>query len=270
MIKVNTGEISYLQYAHLIEYPQVVHFVSTRKGGVSPAPGRGLNVGFHVHDAPKNVMKNREALAKVVGVSSQSFCLLNQVHGCRVAVVGKQERGKGVQNYEDSIAKTDALVTNKTGVCLNVLSADCVCILFYDPVKQAIGAAHSGWKGTVQKIAAEVVRTMQNEFDSKPEDILVGIGPGISPKIYEVGEEVEKAVVEVFGTTDGLISYHSTTGNPHFDLWTAIERTLTEVGVPLKNIEHSKLCTYQNEEMFFSYRRDKGKTGRFTSGIMLK
>jgi YfiH family protein len=270
MIEVNTDEISYLQYAHLIEHPQVVHFVSTRKGGISPAPGKGLNVGFHVHDAPENVIKNREALAKVVGISLQSFCLLNQVHGCRVAVVGKQERGKGIQNYEDSIANTDALVTNEAGVCLNVLSADCVCILFYDPVKQAIGAAHSGWKGTVKKIAAEVVLTMQNEFGSKPQDILVGVGPGISPKIYEVGTEVEQAVVEAFGTIDGMISYHPDTGNPHFDLWAAIDRTLIEIGVPTENIEHSSLCTYQNEEMFFSYRRDKGKTGRFTSGIMLK
>lgn len=270
MIEVNTQKISYLQYAHLTEYSQIVHFVSTRKGGISSAPGAGLNVGFHVNDAPENVMKNREILAQAVGISSQSFCLLNQVHGCRVAVVGKQDQGKGVMAYEDSIANTDALVTNEARVCLNVLSADCVCLLFYDPVKQAIGAAHSGWKGTVKKIAAETVRTMQHEFGSKPQDILIGIGPGISPKIYEVGEEVEKAVAEAFGTTNGLVGYHPETGNPHFNLWAAIDRTLTEVGIPSENIEHSELCTYQNDDLFFSYRRDKGKTGRFTSGIMLR
>lgn len=270
MIETNTYNITYLQYNHLRQHSKLLHFVSTRKGGTSSAPGQGLNVGFHVNDAPENVIKNREILAQALGISPQSFCFLKQVHSCKVAVVGKQDQGKGTNTYEDGIANTDALVSNETGICLNVLSADCVCVLFYDPVHQAIGAAHSGWKGTVKKIAAETVKTMQKEFGSQPQDILVGIGPGISPEVYEVGEEVENAVKEAFGTLEGMISYPPNTSKAHFNLWAAIEHSLIEIGVQAQHIEQSQMCTYNNSDLFYSYRRDKGKTGRFASGIMLK
>lgn len=270
MIRVASKDTLYLRFLHLAEHKQLLHFVSTRKGGVSTEPGAGLNVGFHKDDQGSNVLKNREILAESLGISSQSFCFLNQVHGNQVAVVHKEDRGRGTKNYDDSIAKTDALVTNTTNICLNVLSADCIGILFYDPVKQVIGAAHSGWKGTVKKIAAETINVMQTRFGSQPKDILAGLGPGISPEIYEVGEVVEDAVKEAFGTTFQLITRNENTGKLHFNLWAAIEQTLLETGVQAQNIEHSYLCSYANPSLFFSYRRDQGKTGRFISGIMLK
>ena len=270
MIKVESENTLYLRFLHLTQYKQLLHFVSTRQGGVSPEPGSGLNVGFHKDDQDSNVLKNREILADSLGISPQSFCFLNQVHGDQIAIVDKKDRGWGAQNYQDSIAKTDALITNDTNICLNVLSADCVGILFYDPVKQVIGAAHSGWKGTVKKIAAQTIKAMQMQFGSQPKDMLVGLGPAISPEIYEVGEVVEDAVEQAFGSTFQLISQNKYTGKLHFNLWAAIEQTLLDAGVQAKNIEHSNLCSYRNPSLFFSYRRDKGQTGRFISGIMLK
>ncbi|WP_299452685.1 peptidoglycan editing factor PgeF [uncultured Microscilla sp.] len=270
MIEVKVNSTLYFKYTNLSQYKRLIQFVSTRKGGVSNDPGKGLNVGFHIHDAPENVIKNREILATALNISPQSFCFLHQVHSNKAAVVSTKDRGRGTTTYEDSIADTDALVTNIPGICLNVLSADCVGILFYDPVKKAIGAAHSGWKGTVKKIAAQTIQCMHEQFGSEPKDILVGLGAGISPEVYEVGEVVVEAVQAAFGTTDGMISHHAMTGKAHFDLWAAIKRTLTEAGVPADNIECDQLCTYRHPALFFSYRRDQGKTGRFVSGIMLQ
>lgn len=270
MIKVAAADTSYLKYLHFSQYKHLIHFISTRVGGISSPPGRGLNVGFHLHDHPKNVIHNREILANALGISSQSFCFLNQVHGDNVLVVGQQERGRGLLDYAQSIPKTDAVVSNDRNTCLTVLSADCVGILFYDPVKQVIGAAHSGWRGTVKKIAAKTVQVMQEQFGTHPQDVLVGLGPAISAEMYGVGQEVAEAAEEAFGSTFQLISRNAYTGQLHFNLWQAIEQALLEIGVSAQNIQHSGICTYRNPSRFFSYRRDKGQTGRFATGIMLQ
>lgn len=268
MIKVASSNTTYLKYLHLSQHDQIIHFVSTRIGGVSQAPGEGLNVGFHQYDQEKNVIRNREILAKTLDVSADSFCFMNQVHSAQVTVVTQKQRGSGVGN--PSIAKTDAIVTQDKDVCLMALGADCVGVLFYDPVKKAIGAAHSGWRGTVKKVAAHTVQTMQTEFGSNPQDILVGLGPGISQEVYEVGQEVVDAVEQAFGSTFELIEYNQYTDKPHFNIWQAIENSLTTIGVPSKNIITSGLCSYRNPSLFYSHRRDKGKTGRQATGIMLK
>ena len=269
MIKVDTSNTLYLKYLHFSRYKQIKHFVSTRVGGVSQKPGEGLNLGFHANDQASNVIRNREILAKSLGISADSFCFLNQVHGDQVAVVDHTARGRGAKDSSNSIPKTDAIITQAKNVCLVAQSADCVGILFYDPVKQVIGAARSGWRGTVKKIAAKTAQAMQTNFGSQPKDILVGLGPGISPEVYEVGDEVVDEVENAFGNSFQFITYSDYTKKPHFNMWEAIRQSLIDIGVPAKNIITSGLCSYRNPSLFFSHRRDQGKSGRFATGIIL-
>jgi YfiH family protein len=178
------------------------------------------------------------------------------------------------RNWRHSIPDTDALVTDQPGIPLLTGHADCPPILLYDPVKRVIAAAHSGWRGTVAKIAAETIKVMQHGFGSNPADIIAGIGPSIGDCCYTVGDLVVQEVIAAFGEEAALNFLPlQSDGSRVFDLWAAIEYTLVETGVPPENIEHSELCTLCHHDTFFSYRATppdmKGKQGNYGALIML-
>ncbi len=160
--------------------------------------------------------------------------------------------------------KADIILTNNPQVSLFMRYADCVPILLVDPVQRAIGLAHAGWQGTVQKVGRHAIEAMQARYNSRPEDILAAIGPAIGPQRYEIGPEVAAQVRQAFGpdAEELLPRFGSAT---HFDLWAANQLTLEKAGV--HHIEGSELCTAANPGDWFSHRGQNGKTGRF--GILL-
>ena len=160
------------------------------------------------------------------------------------------------------------MITDDKNICLFVFAADCVPILMFDPVKKVIAAIHSGWAGTVKKIACETVFAMQKNFGSNIDDIVVGIGPSISPENYEVGQNVVDEVLKSFGTTEKYMFKNTETGKFHFDIWYTNKKMLLDVGIKEKNIEVGELCTFAEDDLFFSARRDE-PTGRFGAGITL-
>jgi YfiH family protein len=162
------------------------------------------------------------------------------------------------------------MVTNVPNICLTVLLADCVPILLYDPSKVVIGAVHAGWKGTLRLIAQEAVKVFQEYFGSSSRDILCGIGPSIGPCCYQVGPEVISQVKGVLGSKQDYVINESAEGRGHLDLWTANFRQLVEAGISKENIELAKVCTCDRAELFFSYRGERGKTGRFGAGILVR
>jgi YfiH family protein len=149
------------------------------------------------------------------------------------------------------------------------MSADCVPVLLYDPVKGAVGAVHAGWKGTVGKIVTATVKAMQEMFGTNPKDLKAGIGPSICPEVYEVGEEVIEAAVKAFGTKEGLITHENGQGKGYFNLWEANRIQLLSMGVPADAIEVAGICTYRQSHQFFSARKSGNRAGRFAAGIML-
>jgi len=247
---------------------QIVHFVSTRNNSFLQSAENYFTIGLNGVIENEIVLSNRKQLAEQLEFSPASFVFASQVHGNRVAIVRDEDRGKGAFDRSSYLCDVDAMVTNKNGICLVTQAADCVPILFFDPVKKAIGAAHAGWKGTIAKISAEVVKAFIVEFGSNPSDIVVGIGPSIGSCCYEVGEEVVAMVKDAFTTTEGLISVNTKFSKPVFDLWEANRRTLTEVGIKPENIELTGLCTKCQNDLFFSARA--GDKGRFGAFIMLK
>ncbi|GIV66368.1 MAG: peptidoglycan editing factor PgeF [Chloroflexota bacterium] len=240
---------------------EVIQAVFTRKGGVSPQPWASLNLGGTVGDSRENVIENRRRIFDALGIEVESIFDVWQVHSDKILL---SEKPRPLDHPHE---KADAIVTNNPSITLFMRFADCVPILLFDPVHQVIGLIHAGWKGTVQKIAAKTVQFMAQQFNSSPADILAGIGPSIGVDHYIIGDDVVQEVNKSFGS-QGKIVLHPVNGSIHFDLWSANEILLREVGV--KSIQVAQVCTACDLERWFSHRAEQGKTGRFAALIKLR
>ena len=268
MIERRAGELVYFQFRLLAQYPQVVHGISGRRGDPARRP-RGLNLSFFGAERPEEIVAARQEVCAALGLRLEELVAPRQVHGKRVAAVSLADRGRGAFERESALPETDALTTADAGVALFVSAADCVPLLFFDPVVGAIGAAHAGWRGTVAKIAAETVTAMGERYGSRPADLIVGIGPAIGPCCYAVGDEVVEAVAGAFGDTRGLVS-PARDGRRHLDLWAANRTALLAAGVRPENIERADICTACRRDIFFSHRAEGGRAGRFGAIIAMR
>lgn len=257
MERIETNGLVYYQFNSLA----VNHAVFTRHGGVSEAPWASLNLGGNVGDSPEAVAENYRRIYAALDMDGSRSCSVWQVHSADtiVATAPTPERGW--------ITHADGMVTDQPATPLVMRFADCVPVLFHDPVQQAIGIAHAGWRGTLQGAGVSVLHKMIDTFGSRPSDIRAAIGPSISAACYQVGAEVVSAVEWYFGTTDGLIQYDPNDNTPHFDLWAANALDLRRNGV--EQVEVMGICTASNTDDFFSHRAESGKTGRFVAVISL-
>lgn len=253
------------RFDNLSRHSKVInHFVTTRHGGVSEGTYNSLNLGMIQDDAPENILENRTRVAKAIGLSPEDLVYPIQVHGTRVPRVYESDRGRGSKSLDDVFTDTDGFITNEPRLCLITLAADCVPIIFFDPVKLAIGVAHAGWKGTANKIPMHLINAMKCAFNTNPEDLVVGIGPSGGPCCYEVGDDVIEEVSKNFDVNKVI---REVNGKTVFDMWDANRITLEESGVKSKKIEISGICTISQNDTFFSARRGDG--GRFVAGIFL-
>jgi hypothetical protein len=262
-----TGDILNLyEFENMSHIPQLVHFVTMRTGGVSLPPYNSLNLGLHTDDNPEHVHMNRNLLAAGTGISPDKFLYASQVHSGEVKIINQKAIENDILSHNP---RTDATVTALPGICLMVMVADCVPVLLFDPEKRVSAVIHAGWRGTVHHITSNTILTMVEHFGSDPADILAGIGPSIGSCCYEVGEEVRDFVTQSFGTAEGYLIRKKDSPKPHFDLWYANHKQLTDYGVKPENIEASELCTKCNRDIFFSSRAPGGVTGRFAAGICI-
>jgi YfiH family protein len=209
---------------------------STRRGGVSAAPFDTLNLGRLTDDDPAYVAENRRRLCAELGTDPELLCYGRQVHGATVRRAG----GTGEPG--------DGLWTDTPGQPLLVFTADClpVAVARADGGPSAVAALHVGWRGLLAGIVANAVAALGGGT------LAAAIGPGIGSCCYEVGDEVAGPFRERYGeevVSDGRL-----------DLWAAAERALNASGVA--NVQRTDLCTCCNPDLFFSHRRDAGRTGR--------
>lgn len=245
--------------------------VSSRKGGVSAAPFDSLNMSFSSGDAPLAVKENRRRFLSAAGILPEDAVSCHQVHGTHVEIVGKADCGRGALSGETAIAGCDGLLTAASGVPLTMNFADCTPIFLYDPVRRAAAVVHGGWRGTAGDIAGKTVRLMEETYGSRPSDILAGIGPAIRMCCFEVGEDVTEAFRRMFPEEDmAALCREKGEGKFLFDLAEANRRLLLRAGVRADHIEDSGLCTYCRDDLFFSYRKSGGRTGRHMGVIMLR
>lgn len=262
------GGIKYYAIKSFEEAGLVNHGFTTRIGGVSAAPFNSLNLGIYTDDSLDNIKENFNIVSKAFSTSIEKIVLSNQVHGTNIRIVddiNKARLGTSFSNEEG----VDGLVTNLKDVMLCTFYADCVPIFYLDPKKSVIGLAHAGWKGTVNRIAGKMVEIMQQSYDSKAEDILVGIGPSIGLCCFEVNDDVYKIFLDNFSTHKDLYIKEGI-NKWRINLWKANESILEEKGILSRNISISNLCTCCNNNIFFSYRKEKGITGRMAALIQLK
>jgi len=265
-MKNTGGALNLFKFDNLGRIPHLIHFVTTRAGGISRAPYHSLNLGLHTADNPVHVRENRTRLAAETGIAADKFLYANQVHSGDVKVIDSAAVESGILAQNP---RTDATITALPGICLIVMVADCVPVLLFDPVKKVSAVIHAGWRGTVKHITSNTINAMVNHFGCDPADIIAGIGPSIGPCCYEVGAEVKQVAEQSFGTTQGFLVTREYSSKPHFDLWYANRKQLTDTGVKPENIETSELCTRCNQNTFYSSRASAGVTGRFAAGICM-
>lgn len=247
----------------------VPHGCSTRVGGVSRAPWDSLNTGFTVSDDPKAVWENRRRFAACLGVENLTW-FLSMSHGKDVA---RLETPIPLPDDQEKAPRpcfaADACITNQKGIPLNLTIADCVPVFFQDPKAGCIGLAHAGWRGTVAGIVRETVQAMTKAYGSKPEDILVGIGPSIGPDAFEVGAEVAEEFRAAFPQNPEVVRPQGDDGKALVNLWQANTLMALNAGVCESHVVVSGWCTVSHPELFFSHRRDRGQTGRLLAGMIL-
>lgn len=257
--------IEYLQSPLLRNCDFLEHAFCTRRGGASQDDYKSLNMSFREGDEEFRVLSNWDRLATAFAIPMEQFLVVNQVHGDAIFVI--KQHGSFFSTRDE--LNYDAIVTTRTNLAICIKTADCVPVFIVDKVKKVIAVVHAGWKGTALEISAKVIRLMQNQYGSGPQDILVAIGPSIGKCCYEV----DQATVDAFrGQNNSELFLQP---GPKKDKWMldlaeANRLQILEAGVQESNIEVSGYCTTCNQDMFFSHRGSGGITGRQVNFMMIK
>ncbi|MBQ9613531.1 MAG: peptidoglycan editing factor PgeF [Lachnospiraceae bacterium] len=246
----------------------VEHGFSTRIGGVSTGVYSTLNFSVPRGDAPENVAENFRRIGAALGTDPEHMVLSHQIHKANVLRVDEKDAGKGTVR-ELTWDDADGLVTNTPGLTLVTFFADCVPVMFVDPVHRAIGSCHSGWRGTVLRISRNVLLKMKEEFGTAPSDVYCAIGPSICRSCYEISDEVADEFRKEFPGHEHELLFDVHGGHAHLDLWEACRLTLLEAGVPAEHISVTDICTACNPDLLFSHRAAKGQHGLFCGFIRL-
>lgn len=259
------GKVHYLEPRSMTADGLVTAGFTTRHEGVSRPPYNSLNLGANTLDSPHNVKGNKSLLARACGTRIEKLVTVEQVHGTDLLVI--DSKNQDLNHFLK--LECDGIVTNQQGILIGIGVADCAPILLYAPVKRVVAALHAGWKGSAGNIVQKGVEALCNCFGTEPGGILAAIGPSIGPCCYEVDTPVREAFEK-----NGIEWESCTTpkgdGKWGLDLKEANRLQLMAAGVPEKQIETAADCVCCNPELFFSYRRDQGETGRHLGFIMLR
>lgn len=263
-------EIPFLTFEHLENTGMVIHGISTRMGGVSNGDCATMNLSFERDSSEEAVRTNYELLGAAMGFRTDSLVLSQQTHTTNVRVVTEKDRGKGFLKERD-YKEVDGLITNVPGITLATFYADCVPLLFVDPVHKAIGLSHSGWRGTVGKIGKVTVEKMTEQYGTDPKEVLAAIGPSICQSCYEVSEDV----IEEFKTSFEEcfwqeLFYAKENGKYQLNLWRANELIFEEAGILPEHFSTTNLCTCCNPGYLFSHRASGGKRGNLGAFLQIR
>ena len=279
--KLDKSGLTILQAEPLVRFPWLVHGFSTRTGGFSRVyGGKALNLGFTKQDSRSAVERNRAAFLMQLGATSGKklwpLVTLRQVHSDLIHCVDELPKEQLVG---------DGLITRMPRILLGIQAADCLPVILVDTKRRAVGVFHAGWRGTIKRIVEKGVGEMRRYFGTLPRNIKAAIGPGVHACCYAVGPEVRQQFESQFAYADDL--FHETKESDpvrekypllfltarapgHSELPTTIflnlveanRRQLLDAGVVAKNISASPLCTACRPDLLFSYRAEKGVTGR--------
>lgn len=232
-------------------HPELIFGFSTKIGGDKKEP-YCFNMSLSVGDDENKVKGNRDLFFKALGLETENVAIQNQIHDTGITIV----QNGGVYQIND------ALITNKTGLGLAVSSADCTTIFIFDKQNKIIAGVHSGWRGTSKKILSFTIKKLKQTFNTKPENIIAFIGPSISLKNYGVSSEVAEQFDEKY--------LHQSGDKFLLDVSVVNYDILLNYGVKKENIERAQLCSFEEQYLLHSYRRDGKISGRALGVIAMK
>ncbi|MBI5208084.1 MAG: peptidoglycan editing factor PgeF [Candidatus Firestonebacteria bacterium] len=267
MILQEKDGIKYFKFMNL-ELPGIyAQGVTTRHSGNSQHPFASLNLGYFLGDRDKSVAENRQLFERALRLNNTVMITADQIHSNKVSIVTESVRDKNISpngGWEDprrAVRMTDALITRLKNVTLNISTADCVPILIYDLKQNVIAAVHAGWKGTGLEITARTVYQMMQTFNVKPENCQVAFGPSIGICCYNIDVKVIDFFRAKFTYWRDLFSLEKN-NQGKLNLEEANRRQLLSMGIPDRNIVSCEVCTSCHNDLFFSFRKENGNTGR--------
>ncbi|MBO8161687.1 MAG: peptidoglycan editing factor PgeF [Thermosipho sp. (in: Bacteria)] len=237
--------ITICQSRLLSQFKSLNHFITTRKISTENTDIEELDLSFN----NENFRRHYNLLSDKLKIDLNKLVFTNQVHGKKIEYVDESHL-TGVY-WNNVIKETDGLITDTKGIFLVTKYADCMPIIAYDPIKNVVGVAHSGWRGTLIETPKSLIMKMLEKFNCTPRDIFVSIGPSIGPESFEVGMDVAEKFIKKYGSQIAK----QRDGKIYINLWKVAEIQLREVGII--NIENSMIDTYVNTEYFYSYRKEK-------------
>ncbi len=261
--------VPFLTFKKLEKIQFINHAFSTRLGGISGGEYFSMNLSFGRGDSDETVIENYKIFSLAAGFDFKSLVSSNQDHKTNVRVVTKEDAGVGICKPQD-MESVDALITNDPEVTLITHYADCTPVFLVDTKNKCIGLVHSGWRGTVKRIAAVTVKKMGEMFKTDPKNIVAAIGPTISKCCFEVDKPVADEFEHMTGLDSSRFVFDDKNGKYHIDLLECNKQILEEAGVLTQNIELSDLCTVCCKDLLFSHRATKGKRGGMAAMMAVK
>ncbi len=264
MKQARQGKITYLEPEWTHGLPLYAGF-TTRNGGVSRPPYNSLNLGFNTDDPVYNVEGNRSNLARAFDLQPRELLTVKQVHGTDVLIIDAPN--PDLSHF--LTVECDAVITDQPGIMIGILIADCYPVLLFDSKRHVSAVVHVGWRGAAAGIIGKAVGAMNANFGCRPEDLVAAVGPGIGAHKYEVDRPVRDAFRQGTGFWDD-IAQEISLGRWRLDLKKSCVLQLEACGISKGKIEVAEECTCCHRELFFSYRRDQGKTGRQLGFVLMK
>lgn len=269
IIHVKSEGIEYIQFRKLLEF----------KDSLTHAFTVGVDNDFRMplYNSPNNILTKEEIeqnrtsykkLCKSIGIEYNNIVKTNQVHGDVVKAVNEKVNSNSPDFYEKFYEKTDGLITANKNIAICATNADCIVLMMYDPVKKVIANVHSGWKGTVQKIAKKTIDKMEESYNCNTKDIICCISPSIRECHFEVDTDVKDMFQNNFNHLEDIIEKKDKKW--FIDTVKINKEMLKEKGIKPENIIDSKICTVCNSNQIHSYRGSNHKNGLEIGIIELK
>ena len=267
IIQQSSGGVVYHVSEAILAAGGVVHGFASRLGGVSRGEFSSLNLGIKRDDSRENVRENYARFCAAIGADADSLVMTHQVHSNDVRTASRSDI---LPDLLDPIPyETDGLVTDEPGLCLVIYYADCIPVLLYDPKKRAIGAVHSGWRGTATGIVPRAIEKMGRLYGTDPADVLAAIGPGIGPCCFETHDDVPSAMIRRWGPAVEPFCPRNEIGKYNVDLKGIIRWEMERTGVLPDHIETLDLCTGCRPDLYWSHRKLGDRRGNHGAMIQL-
>ncbi|MFH1622492.1 MAG: peptidoglycan editing factor PgeF [Candidatus Omnitrophota bacterium] len=241
-----------MQKAILKESKHFYQFQNTPNNKTAAFTNRELDLGF-INQPQSQIKANRQIILSELNLRLDQIVCPKQTHSDHYYIVEQKDKGRGAFNYEDAISDTDAFITKEKNIALTIFVADCLPVYIMDGNNGTIALAHCGWKSTQKSLLKKTLLAMFEKFESKPQDIVLFFGPAIRKCCFEVGEEFLGYFKEGISHKEDKI---------YLDLIKVNYLQAKEVGILEDNIFDSEICTYCQNDKFFSFRKEEDSCGR--------